>query len=179
MPGRTGESKTADNTSTPVLVTNQAELRTTGESRMATRSPDAKNPLGEHIINQVREKLDARGHASDNGQITLKLHPDDLGELKINMRMEDQHLKIEITTQNPSVKEALMQNLDTLKETLSRQNIAMDRFDVSADARQGLHQGGGDGRQMTQDNRAINTGFQHDAAIEDDAAPESSIRLAK
>jgi flagellar hook-length control protein FliK len=169
---KTGESKTADNTSTPVLVTNQAELRTTGESRMAAPSPDAKNPLGEQITNQIREKLDARGHASDNGQITLKLHPDDLGELKINMRMEDQRLKIEITTQNPSVKEALMQNLDSLKETLSRQNIAMDRFDVSADTRQGLHQGGGDGRQMTQENRGISTGFQHDAAIEDDAAPD-------
>ena len=168
---KTGESKTADNTSTPALITNQAELRTTGESRMATRLPDAKTSLGEQITNQIREKLDALGHGSDKGQITLKLHPDDLGELKINMRMEGQHLKIEITTQNPSVKEALMQNLDTLKETLSRQNIAMDRFDVSADTRQGLHQGGGDGRQMTQENRGISTGFQHDAAIEDDAAP--------
>jgi hypothetical protein len=169
---QSGEGKTADNTSTPAFVANQAELRTTGESRIATPSADAKNPLGEHITNQIREKLDARGHGSDNGQITLRLHPEELGELKINMRMVDQHLKIEITTQNPSVKEALMQNLDTLKETLSRQNIAMDRFDISADIRQGLHQGGEDGRQMTQDNRAINAGFKHDAAIEEDATPK-------
>jgi hypothetical protein len=169
---KSGEGKTTDSTSTPAFVTNPAELRTTGESRIATTPlPDAKNPLGEHINNQIREKLDASGHGSNNGQITLKLHPEELGELKINMRMVDQHLKIEIITQNPSVKEALMQNLDTLKETLSRQNIAMDRFDVSADLRQGLHQGGRDGRQMTQDNRVINTGFQLAAALDGDAAP--------
>lgn len=168
---KSGEGKTADNTSTAALAANQVELRTTGESKITAQAPDAKNPLGEQITSQIREKLDAMGHGSDKGHITLKLHPDELGELKINMRMEDQHLKIEITTQNPSVKEALMQNLDTLKETLSRQNIAMDRFDVSADLRQGLHQGGGDGKQMTQESRLINTGFRPDAAIEDEAAP--------
>jgi flagellar hook-length control protein FliK len=170
---KSSEGKTAENQSTAAFVSNPAELRALGESRIATPSPDVKNPLEEHLINQIREKLDAAGHGSDNGQITLKLHPDELGELKINMRIEDQHLKVEITTQNPSVKDALMQNLDTLKDTLSRQNISMDRFDVSADLRQGLHQGGRDGKQMTQDSRLINTGFQHTVDIEDDATPNS------
>jgi len=122
--------------------------------------------LGDHIANQIREKLDAGGLGSDNGQITLKLHPEDLGELKINMRMENQHLKVEITAQNPQVKDALMQNLDTLKETLARQNISMDRFDVSANIQQGLHQGGRDGKQMTQDNRVKNGGIQQAEAKE-------------
>jgi len=166
---KSGEGKSADNASTMAFVANQTELSGPGEARLATPAPDANNPLGEHINNQIREKLDSGGGGSDNGQITLKLHPQELGELKINMRMEDQHLKVEITTQNPSVKDALMQNLDTLKETLSRQNIAMDRFDVSADLRQGFYQEGREGRQMTQDNRVTNTGFQQVAAIEENA----------
>ena len=87
---KSGEGKTADNASTMAFVANQAELRIPGEGRFATPSPDAKNPLGEHITNQIREKLDAGGHGPDKGQITLKLHPEELGELKINMRMEDQ-----------------------------------------------------------------------------------------
>jgi len=165
---KSGEGNSAENVPTPALVTNPAELRTPGESSITTPSPDANNPLGEHITNQIREKLAAGGLGSDNSQITLKLHPEELGELKINIRMEDQHLKVEITTQNLSVKNALMQNLDTLKETLSRQNIAMDRFDVSAELRQGSQQGGRDGRQMTQNNRATNTGFQQAEAIEED-----------
>jgi flagellar hook-length control protein FliK len=171
-----GDSKTADNASTPAFATNPAELRTSGESSVATPSPGAENPLGDHIANQIREKLDAGGLGSDNGQITLKLHPEELGELKINMRMENQHLKVEITAQNPSVKDALMQNLDTLKETLSRQNIAMDRFDVSAGIQQGLHQGGRDGKQMTQDNRVNNSGIQHAEAKEEDVAPKLQYR---
>jgi len=171
LPLKSQEGKTADNMSTPALVTNPAESQTPGESIIASPPPDTQNPLGEHITNQIREKLDAGGAGSNNGQITLKLHPEELGELKINMRMDNQHLKVEITTQNQSVKDALMQNLDTLKETLSRQNIAMDRFDVSAELRQGSHQGGRDERQMTQDNRATNTGFQQTAAIEENTTP--------
>ena len=88
-----------------------------------------------------------------DGSITLKLHPEELGELKINMRMEDQHLKVEITTQNQSVKDALMQNLDILKETLSRQNISMERFDVTADMKQSMYQGSRDGRHTSLENR--------------------------
>jgi hypothetical protein len=166
---KSGEGKTADKASTMAFVANQAELRIPGEGRLANPSPDAKNPLGEHITNQIREKLDANGNGSNNGRITLRLHPEELGELKINMRMEDQRLKVEIVTDNQSVKDALMQNLDTLKETLSRQNIAMERFDVSAELRQGLHQGGRDGKQMAQDNRGTDAGFRPVAATEEDA----------
>jgi flagellar hook-length control protein FliK len=166
---KSGEGKIADNASTMASVANQAELRIPGEGRLATQSPDAKNPLGEHITNQIRENLDAGGHGSDKGQITLKLHPEELGELKINMRMEDQRLKVEIVTDNQSVKDALMQNLDTLKETLSRQNIAMDHFNVSADLRQGFQQGARDGKQMVQDNRGTDAGFRPAAATEEDS----------
>jgi flagellar hook-length control protein FliK len=166
---KSGEGKTADNASTMASVANQAELRIPGEGRIATPSPDAKNPLGENITNQIRENLDAGGHGSDKGQITLKLHPEELGELKINMRMEDQRLKVEIVTDNQSVKDALMQNLDTLKETLSRQNIAMDHFNVSADLRQGFQQGARDGKQMVQDNRGTDAGFRPAAATEEDS----------
>jgi flagellar hook-length control protein FliK len=80
-------------------------------------------------MSQVKENLGSQPLGKD-GQISMKLHPEELGELKINMRMENQHLKIEIVADNRSVKEALIQNMDSLKETLSRQNIVMERFEV-------------------------------------------------
>ena len=167
LPLASREGKTADIAATPpALAANPAELRTPGNSSTAPTLPDTANSLGDHIASQIREKLDAGGLGSDNGQITLKLHPEDLGELKINMRMENKHLKVEITAQNPQVKDALMQNLDVLKETLARQNISMDRFDVSANIQQGFQQGGRDGKQMTQDNRVNNGGIQQAEAKE-------------
>jgi flagellar hook-length control protein FliK len=72
-------------------------------------------------------------------------------------------------TENHSVKEALMQNLDTLKETLSRQNISMERFNVSTDLRQGFHQGTRDERQLTQGDRGSNAAFQPATADEEPA----------
>ena len=163
------EGKTAGNETPMTFASGSGELRVDRESRMPTPAADTRVPLAEQIHNQIREKLDARDNGSNNGRITLRLHPEELGELKINMRMEDQRLKVEIVTENQSVKDALMQNLDKLKETLSRQNIAMDRFNVSADLRQGSQQGERDGRQTTQDNRGTDAGFRPAQATDEDA----------
>jgi flagellar hook-length control protein FliK len=84
----------------------------------------------EQIMAQVSDKLAATPSGGDISRITLKLHPEDLGELKISMKMESQSLKVDIVTENRNVRDALMQNMDSLKETLSRQNISMERFNV-------------------------------------------------
>ncbi len=152
--GKLREGKTTDNVSVATPPPVAVEMRSAGE-RTPGASHERKIPSNEQIFNQVREKLDAGNQTSSDGRITLKLHPEELGELKISMQLKDQSLKVEIVTQNPTVKEALMQHIDTLKETLSRQNIAMERFDVSADPRQAFQQGGREERQTAQGNGRI------------------------
>ncbi|HEX9022812.1 MAG TPA: flagellar hook-length control protein FliK, partial [Geobacteraceae bacterium] len=164
------EVKGSDSPVTIGVTLDAAQPRGAGESRSVGQASGERIPTGGEIVSQVREKLEATGRIADDGQITLKLHPQELGELKINMRLDDHNLKVEIVTQNPSVKEALMQNLDTLKETLSRQNISMERFDVSADLRQGFTQGGREERQMAQDNRGVGSGYQYAAEAEEELA---------
>ncbi|KAF0219415.1 MAG: flagellar hook-length control protein [Geobacteraceae bacterium] len=114
-----------------------------------TEAEAGKSGSHEHIMAQVKERLAALEPRSGDGQITLKLHPEQLGELRINVQMVDQRLKVEIVAQNQTVKDALMQNLDSLKETLSRQNITMERFDVSTGG-QGSNQPFREGRQTAQ-----------------------------
>jgi flagellar hook-length control protein FliK len=84
----------------------------------------------EQIIAQVREKLTEHRLNGDSGRITIHLHPEHLGQLQIDMKMENHRLKVEIIAENQNVKEALVHNMDSLKDSLSRQNIAMDRFSV-------------------------------------------------
>lgn len=99
-----------------------------------TSSPaeGAGQPISqEQILQQVQEKLARHEVRPGGGEVRLKLHPEELGELTINLRMEDQRLRVEIVAENRTVKEALLQNLDTLRDTLSRQNISMERFDVA------------------------------------------------
>ncbi|HTP63774.1 MAG TPA: flagellar hook-length control protein FliK [Geobacteraceae bacterium] len=173
---KTPEAKLTDSTASGSAAPAAADLRSVAESRTVASPPETRSLSAEQIVDQVRQKLDANGRAADNGQITLKLHPQELGELKISMRLDDHNLKVEIVTQNPSVKEALMQNIDTLKETLSRQNIAMERFDVTADARQGFSQGGRDDWQTAQQNRAASGIFQYAAEPENDGSPIPDYR---
>ncbi len=110
------------------------------------KPPVGKGRLDENILNQVREELAASPLEKDKGQVTLKLNPRELGDLMIDIRMENSKVAIDISAQNPVVKEALMQHLDTLKETLTRQNITMERFDVSTGTGHGADQSGRQGR---------------------------------
>jgi len=168
--GRENESAGMDNPN--LFVLKPGETRVNGENRLSTPVNDGKQPFAEQIQHQVREKLESGDYGSNKGNITLKLHPEELGELKINLRMEDHRLKVEIVTENRAVKEALMQNIDTLKETLSRQNITMDRFNVSADIRQGFQHGSRDGSRMMQDNRGAGTPFDSAVVVEENALPK-------
>ncbi len=88
--------------------------------------------LHENILSQVRDKLVSQDPSSNISKITLKLNPHELGELQINVRMENQKMTVDITAHNPVVKEALLQHIDQLKDSLLRQNISMERFNVSS-----------------------------------------------
>ncbi len=116
----------------------------------ATAPEGTATPSREQIVNQVKEKLAEHRFVADSSQVTIRLHPEHLGELKINVRMDDQKVRVEIVAENQTVKDALLQGADSLKEALARQNVSMERFDVSTDSRQFFNQGFREGRQQEQ-----------------------------
>jgi flagellar hook-length control protein FliK len=73
--------------------------------------------------------------------MTVRLNPVEFGELQVNVRIENQQVKVEIITDNRTVRDALMGNLDALKETFQKQNLTMERFDVSSGGGNGSGQG--------------------------------------
>lgn len=93
------------------------------------RAPEG-NGLRDSILSQVKEKLASFEAGTGTNRITLKLNPRELGDMQIQIRMEDAKVSVEITAQNPVVREALVQNIDQLRETLLRRDLAMERFDV-------------------------------------------------
>lgn len=89
-----------------------------------------RSALHENILSQVKDGAvshDGKG----NGQMSIKLNPGELGELKIQVRMEDNRLRIEVQADNRMVKDLLMSNLESLKEALTGKNFTMAGFDVS------------------------------------------------
>jgi flagellar hook-length control protein FliK len=90
-----------------------------------------QSSLSEQILPQVKESLANHEVKAGNEQIVLRLSPENLGELKVNLSMDGQSLKVEIVAQNHMVRDALLQNTDSLKESLARQNISMQSFNVT------------------------------------------------
>lgn len=97
----------------------------------AAKAATAQSDLHQSILSQVKDGMvvhDAKG----NGQMTIRLNPEQLGELKIQIRMDDANrVKIEVQATNSAVRDVLMSNLDSLKEALSGKNFTMEGFDVS------------------------------------------------
>lgn len=129
----------------------------------------------EQIVSQVKEKLSLHARSGDSGTITMKLNPEQLGELQVNMKMENQRIKVEIVAENQAVKEALMSNMETLREALSRQNISVDRFNVLTGGGQGFGEPYREWRESARHNRPD---FVHGTAMSGEAGPENRVRYA-
>jgi flagellar hook-length control protein FliK len=98
---------------------------------VAAAGDSLRNDQAEQIASQVKEHLAGREIKTGTEQIVIRLSPENLGELKLNLRMENQCLKVEIVADTPMARDALLKHSDTLKESLARQNITMESFDVS------------------------------------------------
>jgi flagellar hook-length control protein FliK len=101
----------------------------------------AGQAIPEQVMQQVKERLVQHEVKAGNQQITLTLSPDSLGELKMNLNLQGQKLSVEIITESRSVRDAIVQHTDALKESLARQNITMDSFDVTTGGKGSGNQG--------------------------------------
>lgn len=91
----------------------------------------ARKNLPEQVVQQIKERLAQHEVKPGNQQITLTLSPDSLGELKMSLNLQGQKLSVEIVTENRAMRDAIVQHTDALKESLARQNITMESFDVT------------------------------------------------
>ena len=124
----------------------QFETATVAGSKEAARTDQSEN-----VVRQVKDMLVTREIKTGNEQMTLKLSPEHLGELTLNLKMENQQLRVQIIAENQGVKEALMQHAESLKESLSRQNIKMESFEVvTSNGQRGFEQNDRGWKQMAQ-----------------------------
>ncbi len=109
-------------------------------SKSATSEP-LRHDIPEQVMQQVKERLDQHDIKQGKQQMTLTLSPENLGEIKMNLNLQGQKLSIEIVSENRSVRDAILQHVDTLKESLARQNITMESFDVTTGGKGSGNQG--------------------------------------
>ncbi len=124
---------------TGILALRSVDLPDSARVARLPNGDEARNALQESVLSQVREGV-VRHDGKGNGQMTVRLNPQELGELRINVRVEAQQVKVEVISDNRTVREALVGNLDALKETLAKQNLSMEGFTVSTGSGNGFNQ---------------------------------------
>ncbi|HHL34715.1 MAG TPA: flagellar hook-length control protein FliK [Desulfobulbaceae bacterium] len=82
------------------------------------------------IIDQVTGHF-AVNRSLESGTITMRLHPAELGELRMEIKVEQDNIKAHITAQNPQVQDILDRNLPRLREALQQQGMNLAHMQVS------------------------------------------------
>ena len=143
------KAQTGDQVATPQGFGLTVEANNETQAVEAKAAHSAKATLHENILSQIKDGVvthDGKG----NGQMSIRLNPGELGELKIQVRMEDNRLRVEVHADNKMVKDLLMSNLDSLRDSLTSKNFTMEGFDVSTGGgfNSPLHEQQGDSQQQ-------------------------------
>jgi flagellar hook-length control protein FliK len=70
----------------------------------------------------------------ESGSIRLQLHPQELGELRMEIEVKQNNVKAHITAQNPQAQEALDRHLPRLRETLAQQGLHLNEVEITVAA---------------------------------------------
>jgi flagellar hook-length control protein FliK len=78
-----------------------------------------------HILDQIRVKVDPT-----RNEARIRLHPPELGDIKIHMVMDDHRLTVRMEVSENVTRTLLERDLDQLKEALAEAGIDVGRFDI-------------------------------------------------
>ncbi len=85
------------------------------------------------VLQQLTERLQISSRQMDS-RINLKLHPVELGELKINLLVKDGSIRANVVAQSQHTLEILEKNIPKLKTALENQGFTVDQISVTAES---------------------------------------------
>ncbi|URM31710.1 flagellar hook-length control protein FliK [Cytobacillus firmus] len=112
--------------------------------QMALLSPQGKTVNADQIMQQFENILSRSSFLKMGGtqKLFIKLNPDHLGALRIELIQKDSAMIARILTSSGAAKEILDSHINGLKQAFSSQNIQIERIEIS--------------QQMTQQDRSFN-----------------------
>lgn len=112
--------------------------------QMALLSPQGKTVNADQLMQQFENILSRSSFLKTGGtqKLFIKLNPDHLGALRIELIQKDSAMIARILTSSGAAKEILDSHINGLKQAFSSQNIQIERIEIS--------------QQMTQQDRSFN-----------------------
>jgi flagellar hook-length control protein FliK len=87
-------------------------------------SPYQEGKLVQRVLRGI-EQL-----ANGGGQVRLRLHPPELGALQMSLRMEGGQVFAKLEVENTTARDALLNNVQTLKDRMADQGMKVAAFEV-------------------------------------------------
>ncbi|MHC4481097.1 MAG: flagellar hook-length control protein FliK [Planctomycetota bacterium] len=122
-----------------------------GWRQYAAEAADTSPPAARQAVRQAAGQAEAAivrqaQYIQRNGssEITLRLHPPELGRLRVAVEMREGKLEVRIRAEDPQVREALKLDLEDLMRSLRDAQLDLARLEVS-DYQLGPRHGGRDG----------------------------------
>ncbi|MCU0712741.1 MAG: flagellar hook-length control protein FliK [Pirellula sp.] len=128
---------------------NRGAGRTEGATGSSALSRFQQNKLVQRVLKGL-EQLSSGG-----GQVKLRLHPPELGTLQMTLKIEANVMSAHLEVENSLAKDALLNNLQSLRDKLSEQGMSIDRFEVEVrtDSQSGTSSSSGDSESNRQSRR--------------------------
>lgn len=110
-----------------------AEVGTSNVAEVTIPLRDGSSVPEGRVVQQTIDHLTLHSRG-DSSSVTVRLHPEELGELQLRMVMEGDQLKVHLQAQSQQVQEVLERNFPRLRDALQDQGITVDDFQVSVDS---------------------------------------------
>lgn len=105
-----------------------AQVVETARNESFVRTPSRQ--LQHQVFQQLSDGV-IRGLRSQEHQLVLRLYPQDLGEVKVNLLVRDEHVSVSFNMENARVKEMLESTMEEFKQNLDQKGFKLGECFVS------------------------------------------------
>lgn len=97
----------------------------------STRPPDSPSQDQFHMVEQIVRKLEALRLTHGEQRMTLHLQPEHLGDLRLTVAVEKDHVTAHILAESQIVRQAVEESKEQLRTALAQKGFTLDGLDVS------------------------------------------------
>ena len=115
----------------PALISSGAAVPVmTGQT---TQGAAMKDRLASESLKQISEQIgtvSAKGPGMQNGEMRIRLKPDDLGEVHLRVNTNGNQVGLQVQASNDRAKKIIEESLVHLKDSLAHQNLVLAKADI-------------------------------------------------
>ncbi len=100
--------------------------------------PKMMADMPQNIFDQLTQGV-VRGLKNNEHQLVLRLYPQELGEVKVNLIVQDERVTVSFAMENNKVKEVLESNMSQFRENMEQRGFDLQECMVSVDQREDNH----------------------------------------